>query len=156
LNRATFVTILGRLAGIDTSKYTKSSFIDVPLDSSTSWYAPYVEWANERGIILGYGNGKFGPLDPITREQVYIILYRYMIFVENRVPQVSTVRISASDKSDLWQDDTTQNAVKFATANDLLLLNNGYIKPKQEAKRWELASILMDFCVNVLGMPGNE
>lgn len=156
LNRATFVTILGRLAGVDTSKYTKSSFIDVPLDSSTSWYAPYVEWANERGIILGYGNGKFGPLDPITREQVYIILYRYMIFVENKVPQVSTVRISASDKSDLWQDDTTQNAVKFATANDLLLLNNGYIKPKQEAKRWELASILMDFCVNVLGMPGNE
>ncbi len=149
MNRAMFVTVLGRLAGVDTSKYTKSSFIDVPLNSSTAWYAPYVEWANQNGIIQGYGNGKFGPMDEITHQQLYTIVYRYAVFVENIRFNTNTTSISVSDKNDI--DSYAIDGVKFATANDLLVTSGGKITPKGDALRWELATVLQLFCENVLG-----
>jgi len=148
MNRAMFVTVLGRLAGVDTSKYTKSSFIDVPLNSSTSWYAPYVEWANQNGIIQGYGNGKFGPMDEITHQQLYTIVYRYAVFVENIRFNTSSTSITVSDKNDI--DSYAIDGVKFATANDMLVTSGGEITPKSGALRWELATVLQLFCENVL------
>lgn len=51
-----------------------SVFTDV---ADGAWYADAVTWAAENGIVGGYGNGKFGPDAPITREQLAAILYRY-------------------------------------------------------------------------------
>lgn len=48
-------------------------FSDVAQDAS---YAEAVRWAVSEGLILGYGNGKFGPNDPVTREQLAVILWR--------------------------------------------------------------------------------
>ncbi len=48
-------------------------FSDVALDAP---YADAVRWAVSEGLILGYGNGKFGPDDPVTREQLAVILWR--------------------------------------------------------------------------------
>ena len=154
MNRAMFVTVLGRLAGVDTSKYNKSSFIDVPLNSSTSWYAPYVEWANQNGIIQGYGNGKFGPMDEITHQQLYTIVYRYAVFVENIRFTPGTTTITVSDKNDI--DSYAIDGVKFATAKDLLVTSGGKITPKSGALRWELATVLQLFCENVLGWEDAE
>lgn len=75
-SRAMFVTILGRLEGIDPDSYHyDSSFRDVP---ANAWHAPYVNWASENGIVGGYGNGRFGPSDLITREQFCAIVCRYL------------------------------------------------------------------------------
>lgn len=148
MNRAMFVTVLGRLAGVDTSKYTKSSFIDVPLNSDTSWYAPYVEWANQNGIIQGYGNGKFGPMDEITHQQLYTIMYRYAVYVEHIRFTPGGTTITVSDKNDI--DSYAIDGVKFSTAYDLLVTSGGKITPKNGALRWELATVLQLFCENVL------
>lgn len=51
-----------------------NSFFDVPADA---WYAPGVSWAQEVEITSGYGGGRFGPNDPVTREQMAAILWRY-------------------------------------------------------------------------------
>lgn len=72
LNRGTVITILGRLAKAEVS--SEVSFYDV---SPTDWYAGYVNWAADNGIIVGYGDGRFGPLDDITAEQLNAILSRY-------------------------------------------------------------------------------
>ncbi|WP_141500886.1 S-layer homology domain-containing protein [Paenibacillus luteus] len=75
MTRAMFVTVLGRVAGVDSSKYTSaSSFTDV---SSGSYYAPFVEWANKNGIVTGVGNRKFAPSNTVTREQMATIMVRY-------------------------------------------------------------------------------
>ncbi len=75
LTRSQFVTILGRMAEIDVTKYTDApAFSDVPTDE---WYTPYVLWASENGIILGYGDGTFGPQDIINVEQALAILARF-------------------------------------------------------------------------------
>ena len=51
-----------------------AAFSDVAVED---WYAPAVAWAADAGIISGYGNGAFGPGDPITREQLAVMLYWY-------------------------------------------------------------------------------
>ena len=65
-----FVTVLGRMAGIHPDAYSSQRFDDVDPDE---WYAPYVEWATQKKVVSGYGNGKFGPEDPITREQICLL-----------------------------------------------------------------------------------
>lgn len=74
MTRGMFVTVLGRLDGVDVEAYAGTSFADVAEDA---YYAPYVEWAAENGIVLGYGDGNFGPDDSVTQEQAAVIIARY-------------------------------------------------------------------------------
>ena len=53
---------------------TKATFEDV---KSGDWYYDAINWAAENGIVEGYSADAFGPNDPITREQMAAILYRY-------------------------------------------------------------------------------
>lgn len=157
MNRAMFVTVLGRLAGVNTNRYnSKTSFYDVNNDTKdNTWYAPYVEWANENGIIQGYGNGKFGPYDEITHAQMYTVMYRYALYIEqiNVSKYVSGTSITVKDKKLLENErySYAKDPVKLATACDYLVLDNGYMTPGDGAKRWELAVLLESFCCNLLG-----
>ena len=69
------VTILHRIEG--TPAATGTAFTDVP---TGQWYSDAVSWASANGIVGGYGNGRFGPSDPITREQMAAILNRYSTY----------------------------------------------------------------------------
>ena len=51
-----------------------NSFTDV---SANDWYAKAASWAQSKGIITGYNDGRFAPNDPLTREQLALILYNY-------------------------------------------------------------------------------
>ena len=143
MNRATFSTVLCRLAGAEESVKaappTESAFTDVPVKE---WYAPYVTWASDQKLLLGYGNGSYGPNDPITHEQMYLIVQR---FLESRGYQtkngadVSLSFLSDADKISPWAVD----AVKFAHANGLLIVDaNRTVRPTEQAARWELAVLL--------------
>lgn len=148
MTRATFVTVLGRLAGVDKSRYTKSSFTDVPVDSTTSWYRPYVEWAVATGIVQGYGDGTFGPNNEITHQQMYLMMYRYSLFVENNQINVRNVSLKVSDAKDVA--DWALDGVKYAQQQDFLVLSGNRVDPTESARRWELATLLQDFCSNIL------
>lgn len=75
MTRGMFVTILGRMAGVDISEYSGISvFSDVPVNQ---YYAPYVAWASKHGIANGVGNGKFVPNGLVNREQMATFLVRY-------------------------------------------------------------------------------
>lgn len=74
LTRAMFVTILGRMAGVQEREYPGASFSDVEVGS---WYAPYVEWGAKNGIVNGMGEGVFAPDSPVTREQMAALITRY-------------------------------------------------------------------------------
>ncbi len=148
MTRAMFVTVLGRLAGADVARYKTSSYSDVPLNSTTSWYAPYVEWATQNGIIEGYGDGKFGPDNKITHQQMYVMMLRYTKFVENISVNASGVTINASDSFDVA--DWASEACKFASQKNFLVKNGSRIDPTGEAKRSELAQLLEKYCDTVL------
>ncbi len=70
------VTILYRMEGEPETAYG-GTFMDVPADE---WFTDGVEWAASKGSVNGCGNGKLGPTDEVTREQLAAILYRYAGF----------------------------------------------------------------------------
>lgn len=79
VTRAMFVAMLGRLHGAAQSDTNRFPDVD---KTAGSWYAGYVGWASENGIITGYDNGNFGPNDPVTREQMATIIIRYIKYIE--------------------------------------------------------------------------
>lgn len=75
MTRGMFVTVLGRMAGVDTTAYEgQSAFWDVPV---TKYYAPYVAWAAKYGITNGTGHGTFSPNALINRQQLAAFFVRY-------------------------------------------------------------------------------
>ncbi len=90
LTRAMFVTILGRLDMIDPADYADCPFEDCePLGD---WdYLPYVAWAAEKGIVLGFGDGTFRPFDSVTNEQAVLMLRRYADYLgrETVAPEIA-------------------------------------------------------------------
>ena len=78
MTRAMFVTVLGRLAGIQKEDYQQEDmaglFTDVP---ANEYYTPYVNWAVRYGITQGTGDRMFSPDEPVTRQQMATFMVRY-------------------------------------------------------------------------------
>ena len=75
-DRAMLVTVLWRLEGCPVVD-SPVAFDDV---ADGLWYSDAIDWASANGIVNGYGDGKFGPTDQITREQIAAILNRYAAY----------------------------------------------------------------------------
>ena len=73
LTRAQLVTVLYRIEG-EPEVDGKHQFKDVP---SGKWYSDAICWAAQNGIVNGVSETEFAPEDPVTREQIAAILYRY-------------------------------------------------------------------------------
>ena len=141
LTRAMVVTILYRMEG-EPAAPNSSEFSDV---AAGQWYTRAVSWASEQGIVTGYENGSFGPMDPITREQFAAILYRYAQF---KGCDVST-GADANLLSYLDAKDVSAYAVpamQWACGTGLIQGANGYLMPKATATRAQAAAILHRFC----------
>lgn len=134
MTRAMFVTILSRMEGKSTGE-TVSYFIDVPQDS---YYAEHVKWASEVGIVNGTGNYKFNPDRNITREEMAVMVNRYLeykgIFLEN-----GSNEFADSNKVDTWASVAVEKLGKAGIVNGK---NDGKFDPKDFATRAELVMIL--------------
>ena len=134
-NRGMIATILYRLNGSDET--FESTFKDV---IPGAYYTNAVAWAQEKGIIAGYGNGMFGPEDSITREQMATILWRY---AGSPAADITIL----SDFIDMGEiSDYAKNAL--AWANQMGIINgkgNGILDPKGKATRAEVAQIMYNF-----------
>lgn len=84
MTRGMVVTALGRMAGIDPSAYTGSTFGDV---AENKYYAPYVLWAAEQGVVEGIGNNLFAPGKNITREDLCLMVCRYAQAMQWELPE---------------------------------------------------------------------
>ena len=74
MTREQFVTMLAGLQGADVSAYKTGKFTDVPADA---WYAPYVSWAAENGVVYGVSDSAFAPDANISRQDMAVMVYRY-------------------------------------------------------------------------------
>ncbi|MBR5284440.1 MAG: S-layer homology domain-containing protein, partial [Clostridia bacterium] len=116
-------------------------FTDV---SGDQYYSEAAAWAAEQGIINGYGDGQFGAEDAVTREQLAALLYRYAGQPEVGDDSALT-NTDAEDTSAYAQD-----AMRWAVENGVMKGNEkGELKPKTNANRAEVATVIMRFCKNV-------
>ena len=137
--RGMLVTILYRLEGCPEVTGT-SGFTDVPEDS---YYADAITWAAPLDIIYGHGDGTFTPDEPLTREQMAAILYRYAQYKKYD----TTARVDMEQFTDVdTLSEYAYDAFSWAVAEGLLIGNgDGTISPAANAARGELAIILLRF-----------
>ena len=137
--RAMLVTILYRLEG--EPGVATSDFIDV---KAGQWYTDAVAWASANKIVEGYGNGTFGPEDPITREQMAVILYRYAGYKGYDI----TGRDDLSDFTDTGDiSGWALASMRWAVAKGLLEgTSAATLTPVGNSTRAQMATILMRFC----------
>ncbi|MBQ9922318.1 MAG: S-layer homology domain-containing protein, partial [Clostridia bacterium] len=75
MTRGMFITVLGRMHGVDTAKYmTDTGYTDVP---AAEYYAPYIKWAKDEGIMAGTSDTTFAPETPITRADMAVAIKNY-------------------------------------------------------------------------------
>ncbi|MDR1540875.1 MAG: S-layer homology domain-containing protein [Clostridiales bacterium] len=97
MTRGMIVTVLGKLAGADASKYTAISFSDVPI---VQYCAAFADWAKENGIASGAGGGKFSPDSNAAREDLAVIIYNYARFMDIDLPEKKE-RLPFADNGDI-------------------------------------------------------
>ncbi|MBQ4093076.1 MAG: S-layer homology domain-containing protein, partial [Firmicutes bacterium] len=142
MTRAEFVQVLANISGIDTTnKLVETKFTDV---LSGSWYAPAVKWASENGIVQGISAEEFAPETYITREQMCVMVIRY---IENYKKQVLKAEIDAVDFSDdsLISDWAKDSVYKCADANLVNGIGNGLFSPKEFAPRSHVVTLFVRF-----------
>lgn len=141
--RGMIVTVLYRLENEPSA--AAASFTDVV---SGQYYTDAVAWANANGIVTGYGNGKFGPNDVVTREQLAAILYRYA--------QYKKYDVSVGEDTNILSYADAQSvsayaipAMQWAGGAGIVNGSNGKLNPQNNATRAEVATMLMRYCEKV-------
>ena len=138
--RAMFVTVLGRIAGIDQNQYKGTcTFRDVKKD----WAEPYIAWASQNNIVNGIGDNRFGPNNYVTREQAAVILFNYLkkdytLTIDSKFLDNAPDKINVSS----WAVE----AMQWATSAALMRGDaNGTLRPRYSATRAEIATIFKRF-----------
>ena len=136
IQRQDFVLILARIAGADLSAYDgqNGGFSDVP---TNAYYSAAVAWAKDKGIVTGYSADNFGVGTYITREQISLILCRYL--GGEASGDVDTILNAYSDGGNTspW----AKAGVAWAVENGIIG-NSDYLNPNGNAGRAEVAQII--------------
>jgi hypothetical protein len=129
ITRAEFVTLLVKAFKLEIK--TDKVFND----TANHWAKDYIATANAFGIANGYSNDIFGPNDPITREQMTVMIVR----VANLQSSGATLSFSDSVKVSDWAKD----AVVIASANKIIKgFPDGSFQPLNEASRAQAVIVI--------------
>ena len=137
MTRGMFVTVLGRLDGID-PKGT-ANFSDV---KSSMYYSPYIAWASSNNIVAGTGDNKFSPEDQITREEMAVMLYNYAKYIKKA--DYKAIDLDYKDTSSIskW----AKEGMEFAASTEIMVGKPGNLAdPKGLATRAEVAQLFKGF-----------
>ena len=146
--RAQIVQILYNLEGTPAVSGT-TPFTDL----TANWYKPAILWAYQNNVVAGTSPTTFAPDQPVTREQIAVILTQYMFHVlkmeRTWTPaDLSTFPDGANVSS--WAKEAMQDAVALGLINGTKAPDGKvYLDPQGSAARQQVATILMNFCQNV-------
>lgn len=137
LTRAEFVTILGRVANVDTNKYKDKVFSDV---DENKYYAAYIDWAYKNKIASGFGDNTFKPDKELTREEMCAFLSRF-----NKVNKLNNkeenINISFKDEKDIsdWAKDSVKEMVRLGLIKGM---DDGNFNPKEKLTRAQISQVV--------------
>ena len=146
VTRGMMATILWRMEGSLAPK-DENSFTDV---EAGRWYADAITWTTENGIFAGYSKDKFGPDDPITREQLTAIFYRYADY--------KGYKLTITGNLDKFEDadkitDYAKMVMQWAVGNGLIKgKSENLLDPQGTATRAEISAMLHRFIEKATSM----
>ena len=146
--RAQIVQILYNLEGTPAVSGT-TPFTDL----TANWYKPAILWAYQNNVVAGTSPTTFAPDQPVTREQIAVILTQYMFHVLKMNRTWTPADLSAfPDGANVssWAKEAMQDAVALGLINGTKAPDGlVYLDPQGSATRQQVATILMNFCQNV-------
>ena len=145
ITRAQVAVIFYRMAG-SPAVTGDSAFTDVVNGPGTAWYYNAVLWAQQNGIVSGYGDGTFRPGTDITREQLAVIFYNY---AKHKGYDVSATNDLSgfTDAGDV--SDWALPAMRWAVGSGIMGgYGDGILGPQGTATRAQVAAMLRRFIEN--------
>lgn len=143
--RAQIAVIFYRMEGSPAVE-GENSFTDVVRGSGTAWFYDAVTWAQQNGIMGGYDNSSFAPNDPITREQLAAIFYRYAQYKGYDTTQGGMAIREFGDYESI--SDYAMSAMAWAVNTGLVKGDSNLLYPNGTATRAEIAAMLHRFAEN--------
>lgn len=141
LTRADFVVVLGRLYEFrkDDIAAGPDNFSDT---DDNAYYARYVAWAAANGLIEGYGDGRFGPTDPVTREQIAVMIrnYKDKMAVEFRKEPGRIYEYNDLEDISSWAAGSVHNMKAYGIMGGV---GGNYFRPQAHATRAEAAAVFV-------------
>jgi hypothetical protein len=145
MTRGMLVTVMGRLDNVNTDKYKGLGFEDV---NPYTYYAPYIDWAQQAGIVKGTGDNRFAPDEAITREQLAVMLANYVAFSQLSLKNDMEFDRFADDEK---ISDYARDAIKIMHQAGIINgRNEHYIDPKNTATRAEVATMVTRLIRNAI------
>ena len=139
LTRAMLVTVLYRMAGSPTVD-APSGFTDV---ADGQWYSDAIAWAAANGIVNGVGGNKFAPSEPVTREQLAAIFFRY---AKAEAPEADVLSgYPDAEAISTYARDAMAWAVSTGLVTGSKEADGTYLAPQGLAAREQAAAILMRY-----------
>ncbi|MCD1147898.1 bacterial Ig-like domain-containing protein [Peptoniphilus sp. KCTC 25270] len=135
MTRGMFVTVLGRMSG-ENRNSGAAQFKDVAPDS---YYAPFVQWAAEKGIVEGVGNNAFEPNREITREEMAKILSNYMDYKAIKTQEAQGTNYQDQEMISPWAEKYVE---KLSKTGLLKGREDGRFDPKATSTRGEIATVI--------------
>ena len=146
--RAQIVQILYNLEGTPAVSGT-TPFADL----TANWYKPAILWAYQNNVVAGTSPTTFAPDQPVTREQIAVILTQYMFHVlkmERTWAPADLSKFPDGANVSSWAKEAMQDAVALGLINGTKASDGVvYLDPQGSAARQQVATILMNFCQNV-------
>lgn len=137
LTRGEFIMGLFALSGEKDMEPRQAYFDDVPMHGDL---ALTIRWAVGNGIVKGYGDGRFGPDDPVTREQMATMLYRNAVLLGQGFQGMWMFYLNYPDAAEIsdWADE----AMHWVVMNGILIGSDRGLEPKANATDAQLATVL--------------
>ena len=141
MTRAMFVAVIGKVEGLTFDNSVASGYSDVP---SGKYYTGAVKWATDGKIVSGIGNNQYGPNLPITREQICVMMDKYIQYhdannKEKYLDRDSSVEFKDASDISTWAKESVQKCVSYGLIQGY---PDGKFKPKNHATRAEVAVMI--------------
>ncbi len=145
MTRAMFVTVIGKLYERSFGSVSgTSTFSDV---DANAYYAKYVAWANDYGIIKGIGVNRFAPNAKVTREQMAVIMFNLATLLKKTAVADTSLTYADSTSISSWAID----GAKYCHRTKIIEgRTGGNFAPQESATRAEASAVLQKFIVNML------
>ena len=136
LSRGQLAMIFYRMAG-EPEVTAKDTYSDVP---AGLWCAKAVTWASANGLVLGYEDGTFRPDQPVQRQQLVAMLFRYAAFCGMSAVTLEENLLSFRDVGAV--SGYARPAMNWAVGQGILLGSENYLMPREQATRAQVAMVL--------------
>jgi hypothetical protein len=141
MTRAMFAQVLANLQGSYTSDFSgRAAFYDVSPDA---WYSEAVEWAAYMGIVTGVANRNFAPGVPITREQMAVMLHRFIMVFDIELPLTEARELTPFADIHSISYWALESAAFMQAAGIIAGRGNGIFDPQATATRAEVATVFV-------------